>query len=536
MNNIIKKSIYVSMLGLFALFTSCEERQEELTELMTDRVFSATGVEARIVNKTQVVLSWTKNQEAESYTVEVFENDSLTFSGTPMMVIDGITNSDIPYTITSGLVGQTQYSARIKTISKSDKDDSKWKGIYFKTAAEQILQEVDAATVTTSTAVIKWVAGETATHAIATDGVNEVRQDVTAQDIAAGEMTIAGLTEDTRYTVRLMKDDKVRGSGSFETMIDLTAVGTIVVATGEDLLAAIQGAPSGARIVINPTNAGDAFLTGGVTIELDKAISIRGYQQSKMPVVHAMFRAAGPNASLFVRSVELNGLSEAAYRDHLVQLTVSDIETGPFIFKDCVITNYNKSILAGASGIVTAVKEFRIENCKVSNILTNSADCIDVRAGVVEKLNLINSTFYNCAPARDFIRLDDASAGFTGKTSVVNVNRCTFSAVSNNATKRILYIRYGGSAAPLNNTTFNNNVIANTAGYYTNQPATVFTMSKNNYFNAPGFTVNETVNAQVDVVGNFTQLNPGFVDEANGNLTITNQTLLDNAVGANIKW
>ena len=45
MNNIIKKSIYVSMLGLFALFTSCEERQEELTELMTDRVFSATGVE-----------------------------------------------------------------------------------------------------------------------------------------------------------------------------------------------------------------------------------------------------------------------------------------------------------------------------------------------------------------------------------------------------------------------------------------------------------------------------------------------------------
>ena len=49
MNNIIKKSIYVSMLGLFALFTSCEERQEELTELMTDRVFSATGVEARIV-------------------------------------------------------------------------------------------------------------------------------------------------------------------------------------------------------------------------------------------------------------------------------------------------------------------------------------------------------------------------------------------------------------------------------------------------------------------------------------------------------
>lgn len=536
MNNIIKKSVYALLFASFAFFTSCEERQEELNSLVTDRVFSATGVEARIVNKTQVVLNWTKNQEAESYTVEVFENDSLTFAGAPVMVVEGITNSDIPYTITSGLIGQTQYSARIKTISKNDKDDSKWKGIVFKTASEQILQEVDGALVTGLTAVIKWIPGETATHTITSDGVNEIRQDVTAAEIEAGQMTIMGLSEETYYTVRLMKDDKVRGSGSFETLLDLTAEGTIVVGTGDDLLAAIQGAAPGARIVINPTNAGDVFLTGGVTIELDKAISILGYQQSKMPVVHAMFRVIGADASLFVRSVELNGLSEMAYRDHLVQLFVSDIETGPFVFKDCIITNYNKSILAGQSGIVTAVKEFRIENCKVSNILANSADGIDVRSGVVEKLSLINSTFHNCAPTRDFIRLDDASAGFTGKTSVVNVNRCTFSTVSNNTARRILYIRYGGSLTPLNSTVFNNNVIANTAGYYTNQPATVFTMSKNNYFNSLGFTVNETVNAQVDVAGNFTQLNPGFVNEAIGDLTITNTQLLENGVGANIKW
>ena len=98
-----------------------------------------------------------------------------------------------------------------------------------------------------------------------------------------------------------------------------------------------------------------------------------------MPVVHAMFRATSANTSLYIRSIVLDGLSEGVYRDHLLQLTVSNIETGPFVFKDCVIRNYNKSLLAGASGIVTAVKEFSIENSKVSNILTNSADCIDVR-------------------------------------------------------------------------------------------------------------------------------------------------------------
>ena len=535
MNNIIKKSIYVSFLSLAVVLSSCDERLEEVTTLVTDRLFSATDVEASVVNKTQVILKWDKNQNAQSYTIEVFENDSLTFAGTPVMVINDITNADIPYTIATGLVGQTQYSARIKTIGEGIAD-SKWKGIYFRTAAEQIMQPVNAETVTASTAVIKWTPGETATRVVAINGTNQVSQNVTAAEIAAGSMVLAGLAEDTKYTVRLLKDDKVRGSGSFVTLMDLNAAGTVVVNTGDDLLAAIQGAASGTRIVINASAAGDEFLLGGQTIDIDKAISIRGYRQSKMPVVHDMFRATSANTALYIRSIVLDGLSEGVYRDHLLQLTVSNIETGPFVFKDCVIRNYNKSLLAGASGIVTAVKEFSIENSKVSNILTNSADCIDVRSGVVEKLNLINSIFSNCAPARDFIRLDDASAGFTGKTSVVNVNRCTFNAVSNDAAKRILYIRYGGSAAPLNSTTFNNNVIANTAGYYTNQPATVFTKSKNNYYKATGFTVNLTVNAQVDVAGNFTELNPGFVDEAGGNFTITNKTLLDNGVGASISW
>ena len=297
MNNIIKKSIYVSFLSLAVVLSSCDERLEEVTTLVTDRLFSATDVEASVVNKTQVILKWDKNQNAQSYTIEVFENDSLTFAGTPVMVINDITNADIPYTIATGLVGQTQYSARIKTIGEGIAD-SKWKGIYFRTAAEQIMQPVNAETVTASTAVIKWTPGETATRVVAINGTNQVSQNVTAAEIAAGSMVLAGLAEDTKYTVRLLKDDKVRGSGSFETMMDLNAAGTVVVNTGDDLLAAIQGAASGTRIVINASAAGDEFLLGGQTIDIDKAISIRGYRQSKMPVVHAMFRATSANTAL----------------------------------------------------------------------------------------------------------------------------------------------------------------------------------------------------------------------------------------------
>ena len=51
----------------------------------------------------------------------------------------------------------------------------------------------------------------------------------------------------------------------------------------------------------------------------------------------------------------------------------------------------------------------------------------------------------------------------------------------------------------------------------------------NNYFNAPGFF--NTAQVVYDGSGTHTELDPGFVDVAAGNFTITNQTLLDNMVG-----
>ena len=537
MRYIFNKSVFILILAFSAFFASCDDRDEEIKVLVTDRLFSAVGVEARIMNQTQVTLTWTKNPEAIAYTLEIFENDSLTFTGEPVMVINNITNADIPYTITTGLVGQTHYSARIKSYGENV-GESIWRGIYFRMAAEQILQQVDMEDITATSVLIKWAPNEVATHIVATAGSAQMELALTDDDIEAGYATFTGLKEDTRYTFRLMKDDKIRGTVVAETLMDLTAPGTVVVNTGDDLLAVIQSAAANTRIVIAPEQDGDVFFAGGVTVEINKPLSIRGYKQSAMPVLHAQFRVVAEGASLFVRSVVLDGLSETVYRDHLVQLTVGAIQTGSIIFKDCIITNYSKSILAGAAAINVIVPEFRIENSKVSNILTNSADGIDVRGGVVEKLNLINSSFFNCSPTRDFIRLDDASTNeyLQGRTSIVNVTRCTFSGVSKGASNRLLYIRYGGSTTPLNSTTFNNNLISNTSGYYTNQAATIFTLSKNNYFSAPGYYASEVLNAKLDVAGNYTQINPGFVNETNGDLTITNSILLNNSIGASIAW
>jgi len=529
MNKLLKKiSLIIGCITvLFA--AGCDDIATEITSLNFDRVFSPIGFEAKVVNKTQVTLNWAKISNATSYTLEVFADDSLTFTGTPVMTIPGIKADQIPYTIVTGLIGETKYSARVKALGESI-TESKWSGVFFETDAEQIMTAVAETDIQALQTTLHWTAGEAATEITLITGTTEIRHTVTAAEIAAGAATITGLTEDSKYDVKLLIGTKTRGSASFTTKMDLTASGTVVVNQGEDLLTAIQNAPAGSRIVIVPKTNADEFFTGGQIVEITKNLVIRGYSKSIKPIIHAYFKMTTADVSLTIRDLTLDGTTATVLNlDHVLQFTAAGIY-GNFMLKDCIVKNYNKSLVSTGS-LAVNIASITIENCKVSNILTNSADCIDVRSGCLENLTLKNSAFTNCAPARDFIRLDDASANFPGKVSVVSVDRCSFSTVSNAASKRLLYVRFAN-----NQITFNNSVVANSLGLFTNQAATKVTFSKNNYFNAAEFLVSLIVNAQVDASGTQSLLDPGFVDAVNGNLTITNATLLDKGIGASISW
>ena len=529
MKKIFKKITCLFGCAALLFLTGCDDLTSEITSLNLSRMFSPISLEAKVVNKTQVRLNWAKISGAQSYTVEVFADDSLTFTGTPAMTITGIKEDQLPYTITNGLIGETKYSARVKALGENIAE-SKWSGVFFKTDAEQIMTAVAESDIQALQVTLHWKAGETASEIILTAGTTEVKHAVTAAEITAGTAIVTGLAEDTKYAAKLLIGTKTRGSASFTSKMDLTANGTIVVNQGGDLLTAIQNATAGSRIVIVPTSGTDEFLPGGQIVEITKNLIIRGYSTSIRPIIHAYFKMATANVSLTVRDVILDGTTATALNlDHVLQFTTAAVY-GNFILKDCVVKNYNKSLVSTGS-LAVNIASITVENCKVMNILTNSADCIDVRSGCLESLTLKNSTFSNCAPARDFIRLDDASSGFPGKVSVASVDHCTFNTVSNLATKRLLYVRF------LNNQiTFTNSVVANSLGLYTNQPATKVTFSKNDYFNAAEFLVSAIVNAQVDASGTQTLLDPGFVDAATGNLTITNATLLGKGTGASISW
>src|SRR5690606_29120249 len=105
------------------------------------------------------------------------------------------------------------------------------------------------------------------------------------------------------------------------------------------------------------------------------------------------------------------------------------------------------------------------------------------------------------------------------------IDHCTFVGVSNSK-DRIAYIRYAD-----NDITVTNNLFADTDAYYSNQAGTdeEINFGNNNYFNAPNFySSSET---RYDTSATYTTLDPGFVDPANGDYTVTNQTLLDEGIG-----
>ena len=83
-----------------------------------------------------------------------------------------------------------------------------------------------------------------------------------------------------------------------------------------------------------------------------------------------------------------------------------------------------------------------------------------------------------------------------------------------------------------NKITVQNTLITNTASEgYSDQSRTDQnpTFSNNNYFNADGFY--DTTQTVFDGSGTYTLFDPGYVDAANGDFTVTNQTIIDNEVG-----
>ncbi|HRN46561.1 MAG TPA: DUF4957 domain-containing protein, partial [Niabella sp.] len=329
--------------------------------------------------------------------------------------------------------------------------------------------------------------------------------------------TISGLSAETNYTAKLMRNASTRGTVSFTTLIDLG--GAIRVDPADDLTTILSNANSGDVFALMP----GTYNTQDIVIS--KSISIKGARPADKPVLTGTIFRLVNGAGIEFKDLILDGTGSKDGNQAIIYDADLTTPYAPFKMEDCTIRNYVKGLYyVNKKALIQSVL---FKGNIIFNIECNGGDFIDFRTGLATTFDFINNTVYNSALARDFFRMDaGGSTNFPGIKSVITINNNTFNNICNGSSRRVLYIRLSSHEI-----TFNKNILSNTDGYYTNQAATTIKeMSKNNYFNAPNFT-GSTVSGSKNDTGDFTKLDPGYANPGAGIFTVSNIDLKSAGVG-----
>lgn len=520
----MKLNKYICMLGLatMALTTACDDQSDLVTEIDYSRLFAPINLEAKVTGQVNVRLNWSTVSGATSYVVEFYEdtdqvtdseeNDSevLDYAGSPVKTLSDVTPEQLPIVV-KGFESETKYLVRV--MAKGEKADSKWSGARFKTSAEQIMQEVLPEELTATSVVLRWTPGEEAEKIVITPGNMEHK--VTAAEVAAGAATIEGLTPETAYTAKLMKaNGKSRGSVSFETLIDLG--GAIGVYPEDDWTTLFAEAEEGTIFALFPgTYTMPLDENGAMTkVVLSKSISLKAVRPNDRPVINGSFQIQEGASLISFKQVVFDG--KGTDGSQCFDYKAAGIYTGLEI-DDCEIRNYGKGVFY--INVAAQLDHITINNSLIHDIECDGGDMFDCRSGAYSSFTLTNSTVWNSCAERDFVRMDDKSSNFAGVAPVITISNNTLVGVSNNASKRILYVRFKG-----NSINFTNNIVASTLANFSNQKNTaVPTFDKNIYFEATGLSQAGANANALWVDDKAKEADPKFKDAANGDFTVGNE-------------
>lgn len=515
-------ALYTMMFGLGTLaLTSCDDAMDEITSIVLNRDFAPIGLEAKSATENSITLEWTKSHDNVTYTIELFADDSLTFEGTASNTYTDIEATKLKI---SGLVYDTKYSARVMTIDNDDPNrNSKWSNVFFRTSAQQIFETPTENDIADRSVIMTWPAGEAATTVRVYVDDNLVKeQPVTADEVNEGKVVVTDLEPETAYTIRLYNGEKQRGSKDITTIADLN--GATLVHEGDDL-----------RTLIEAANDGDVFaLYGGThiipdsdtegkasSVKVTKSITIKGIYPTNVPVIKGRFEIYD-GASLDISQVVIDGIDNST-TDQAFNFKTAEATYPRLRVENAEIKNFGKGVYY--LNVAATVQELTFYNCLIHDIVCDGGDMFDCRKGRIDALNFQQCTIYNSCAARDFIRMDDASA--RGGTPSITVDHCTIDGCANGG-KRLLYVRYVGNVI-----NWTNNIVTNTGAVWSNQSKTGVPQFQNNvYFNCAKLNIADVegkTNMFADEAGK--EANPQYKDAANGDFTVGNESVSKLGVG-----
>lgn len=210
MKKIIFKIICTLAIVSVVLLISCENEDDIETATTFSRLFMPPQFSSS-VNGTNVTFSWTGVGDGV-YSLELSRDSLLFTTDLEVYEIEGATE----YTLE--LWGYTDYSARVKAVSKNpDVKDSKYMETFFTVGGEDIFYSTPQEEIGENSVLLKWIQGKTVSQIIGSspESNDEITINLSAEDIAAGQKLIEGLTnlsQGVPYTFKIFNGEQQRGT------------------------------------------------------------------------------------------------------------------------------------------------------------------------------------------------------------------------------------------------------------------------------------------------------------------------------------
>ena len=284
---------FIAVMLLALAVSSCESYNEAVIDsLDVNRAFSPVGISAVVRNKTTVELNWTVKDDADHYVVEISADDAN--FGTIYKTLN-VAPTELPVQI--ALEGETVYSFRVKAISATGLEDSKWSIATATTLAPELFLPIQDGDIEAKQATLRWTPNNSVAQIVLNSGA--ITHTLTATEKTEGIAIITGLSPETAYTAELVNGAKKSGKTTFTTGID---IGTgILVKAEDDLNAKINEAASGSILVLMP---GDYTVFTG-EIVLNKSITLRGLRSYDKPKLHVKFTLNAGTSNLSLIDLDL---------------------------------------------------------------------------------------------------------------------------------------------------------------------------------------------------------------------------------------
>lgn len=467
-----------SMMALTLSATSCTDGNDWDVDGSLSRLFGLNGdkitVETAETSATVTFSAFTSKAvpSPEYYVFEV-SKDSL-YEGVENANIikfgedKSLTSSPV---VLSGLDGDSKYYMRVKAMS-STSNESKWvyykDGSSFKTKAEQIITGVD---VTSSTATVSFIAGKTIDAVYYyKSSEDSTKVDFTAEDVAAGKLTITGLKANSSYKVKLWNKENLRGTYSFKTTEAYPeGFDVMTLAEGEDLGTILKEATSDKVVIVMPKNAtyqmtsSDTGEQKGLIIPANiKSIYFWGESGTVSTWKVKEIKIEGEKDLIRFYNLNLENKDNSA--DYILNLNTDD-NIGSIQFDKCNIKN-TRGIIRLQKGIKPTIGSINFNNCLINKIGSYGvlAAGKDAPEAQLETVNLTNSTITNLSAG--------PMIAVANSMTKVNVDHCT------------LYDAVVGGKY-LIDTNKNNDIVPNFSNTLIGQSAALADATATSYKNAP---------------------------------------------------